>query len=67
MDGPGNDGVHVNFARSDHEEMLSRQLEHLYNADFGDTLVTLVDVEQSSYPKTDLVPSATHCLAPEET
>ena len=38
------DGVHVNFVRNDHEEMLSKQLEHLYNAEFGDTLV---DVEQS--------------------
>ena len=36
--------VHVNFVRSNHEEMLSKQLEHLYNAEFGDTLV---DVEQS--------------------
>ena len=35
------DGVHVNFARSDHEEMLSMQL---YNAEFKDTLV---DVEES--------------------
>ena len=44
MGGPDSDGVHVNFVRSDHEEMLSKQLEHLYNAEFGDTLV---DVEQS--------------------
>ena len=42
--GPDSDGVHVNFVRSDHEEVLSNQLEHLYNAEFGDTLV---DVEQS--------------------
>ena len=44
MGGPDSDGVHVNFVRSDHEEMLIKQLEHLYNAEFGDTLV---DVEQS--------------------
>ena len=44
MGGPDSDGVHVNFVRSDHEEMLSKQLEYLYNAEFGDTLV---DVEQS--------------------
>ena len=44
MGGPDSDGVHVNFVRSDHEEMLSKQFEHLYNAEFGDTLV---DVEQS--------------------
>ena len=44
MGEPDSDGVHVNFVRNDHEEMLSKQLEHLYNAEFGDTLV---DVEQS--------------------
>ena len=44
MGEPDSDGVHVNFVRSDYEEMLSKQLEHLYNAEFGDTLV---DVEQS--------------------
>ncbi|XP_044175347.1 uncharacterized protein LOC114974680 [Acropora millepora] len=44
MGGPDSDGVHVNFVTSDLEEMLSKQLEHLYNAEFGDTLV---DVEQS--------------------
>lgn len=32
------DGVHVNFIRSEHEETLSRQLENLYNAEFGDSL-----------------------------
>ena len=41
MGEPNSDGVHVNFARSDHEEMLSMQL---YNAEFKDTLV---DVEES--------------------
>ena len=44
MGGPDSDGVHVNFVRNDHEEMLSKQLEHFYNAEFRDTLV---DVEQS--------------------
>ena len=44
MGRPDSDGVHVSFVRSNHEEMLSKQLEHLYNAEFGDTLV---DFEQS--------------------
>lgn len=44
MGEPDSDGVHVNFVRSDYEEMLSKQLEYLYNAEFGDTLV---DVQQS--------------------
>ena len=44
MGGHDSDGVHVNFVRSNHDEMLSKQLEHLYNAEFGDTLV---DVGQS--------------------
>lgn len=44
MGEPHSDGVHVNFVRSDHEEILSMQLEHLYNAEFKDTLV---DVEES--------------------
>ena len=39
MGEPNNDGVHVNFARSDHEEMLNMQLERLYNTEFNDTLV----------------------------
>lgn len=38
------DGVHINFVRSDREEMLSKQLELLYNAEFKGTLV---DVEES--------------------
>ena len=42
--GPDSDGVHVNFVRSGHQEVLSKQLQHLYNSEFGDTLV---DVEQS--------------------
>lgn len=44
MGGHDSDDVHVNFVRSNHDEMLSKQLEHFYNAEFGDTLV---DVEQS--------------------
>ena len=44
MGEPNSDGVHVNFVRSACEEMLSKQLEHLYNAEFRDTLV---DVEES--------------------
>ena len=44
MGEPNSDGVHVNFVKSDHEELLSRQLEDLYNAEFRDTLV---DVEDS--------------------
>ena len=39
MGGPDSDGVHVIFVRGDHEEMLSKQLEHLHNAEFGDTLI----------------------------
>ena len=39
MGGPDSDDVHVNFVRSDYEKMLSKQLEHLHNAEFGDTLV----------------------------
>ena len=42
--GPDSDGVHVNFVRSGHQEVLSKQLQHLYNSEFGDTLV---DVKQS--------------------
>lgn len=44
MGEPNSDGVHVNFAKSDHEEMLSMQLERLYNVEFKDALV---DVEES--------------------
>ena len=44
MGEPNSDGIHVNFVRSDHEEMLSMQLERLYNTEFKDTLV---DVEES--------------------
>ena len=43
MGGLDSDGVHVNFVRNDHEEMLTKQLEHFYNAEFGDTPA---DVEQ---------------------
>ena len=43
MGEPGGDGVCINFLKSDHEEMLSMQLDRLYNTEFGDTLV---DVEQ---------------------
>lgn len=38
------DGVYVNFVRSDYEEMLSMQLECLYNVEFKDIFV---DVEES--------------------
>ena len=44
MGEPNSDGVHINFVKSDHEELLSRHLEDLYNAEFRDTLV---DVEDS--------------------
>lgn len=44
MGEPNSNGIHVNFVRSDHEEMLSQQLERLYNTEFKDTLV---DVEES--------------------
>ena len=44
MGEPSSDGIHVNFVRSHHEEMLSMQLERLYNTEFKDTLV---DVEES--------------------
>ena len=33
------DGIHVNFVRSNHEEMLSMQLERMYNTKFRDALV----------------------------
>ena len=38
------DGVSINFVESDHEEMLSTQLDCLYNTEFRDSLV---DMEQS--------------------
>ena len=38
------DGVSVNFVKSNHEEMLSMQLDRLYNTEFRDSLV---DVQQS--------------------
>ncbi|KAL9956038.1 hypothetical protein ACROYT_G037457 [Oculina patagonica] len=44
MGEPNSDGIHVNFVRSDHEEMLSVQLERLYNTEFKDTIL---DVEES--------------------
>ena len=44
MGEPNSNGIHVSFVRSDHEEMLSQQLERLYNTEFKDTLV---DVEES--------------------
>jgi len=49
MGEPNSNGIHVNFVRSDHEEMLSQQLERLYNTEFKDTLV---DVEESLCWKT---------------
>ena len=38
------DGVSINFVESDHEEMLSTQLDCSYNTEFRDSLV---DMEQS--------------------
>ena len=38
------DGVSINFVMSDHEEMISMQLDCLFNTEFRDSLV---DVEQS--------------------
>ena len=38
------DGVSINFVKSNHEEMLSMQLDRLYNTEFRDSLV---DVQQS--------------------
>ena len=35
------DGVSINFVESDHEEMLSTQLDRLYNTEFRDSLVNM--------------------------
>lgn len=43
MGEPNSDGVHINFIRSDHEETLSMQLEHLYNTEFKDTLMDVAE------------------------
>ena len=42
MGEPGGDRVCINFVNSDHEEMLSMQLECLYNTELGDTFVDVV-------------------------
>ena len=35
------DGVSINFVESNHEEMLSTQLDRLYNTEFRDSLVNM--------------------------
>ena len=35
------DGVSINFGESNHEEILSTQLDRLYNTEFRDSLVNM--------------------------